>query len=273
MATNPLRRALWRITHKQFTSAIDYFRKRTKFGEINEFFGFQIIGSDSKHYTLPFMTNPARSKVEKDSWKARGALDYEYEDEDARREAIGHFDIAYDLIKDRVGKDAVLLDVGCSAGFFLDQWYKKGFTNLHGLDPLIGSIEYAQKNRPHLKTKVGFFGLRENDIACDVLIFFQTIFRVPYEDKLFDAIDRCAKNYVLVSWVEDGTNLFQRDLHVGMARVGFICIEKKVVSEDLKPYGTQGADGPMIVADENGDYVPTFVSHYLFRRVDARGRG
>lgn len=270
MAPNFFQRAIWSLTHKTFKSPEAYFRKRTKFGEINEFFGFQVIGSDSRHYTLPFLTNPLRSKVEKDSWNERPPLDYEYEDEDARNEALGHFEIAHDMVKDRVGKDAALLDVGCSAGFFLEQWHKKGFTNLHGLDPLSGSIKHAQEHRPYLNTKVGFFGPKENDLAVDVLIFFQTIFRVPYEDDLFGAIDRCANKYVLVSWVEDGTNLFTRDLHVGLAKIGFICIEKKVVSDDFIPFGQEGADGRMIDYDERGELTPKFVSHFLFRRVEPR---
>ena len=115
---------------------------------------------------------------------------------------------------------------------------------------------------------MGYFGPRENDIRCDLLIFFQTIFRIPYQDRLFDAIERCSRKYVLVSWVEDSSNLFNRDLHVGMAKKGFMCIEKRVFSIDRKPYGVAGADEPMIVLDAKGDFIPNFACHYLFRRIE-----
>ncbi len=268
MTTDPFRRFLWLLSHRRYKSPADYFRKRTRFGEINEFVGFQVISSNSTHHTLPFLTNPFRSKVEKDSWNVRAPLDYEYPDEGKRREALGHFEIAYDLVKDRIPNDAVIFDVGCSAGFFLEKWREKGFENLYGLDPLAGSVKYAQNHRPHLNIKTGYFGPEENDVPCDVLVFFQTVFRIPYEDQLFKAIERCARKYVLISWVEDGTNLFTRDLHVGLARTGFICIEKRVVSDDLMPFGIEGADYPMIKENDDGDYIPSFVSHYLFRRVD-----
>ena len=194
-------------------------------------------------------------------------MDYEYRDPAGREEALGHFEIAYNLVKDRIQKDSVIFDVGCSAGFFLELWHDRGFTRLHGLDPQEGAIEYARKHRPYLDVEVGFFGPPQHDVQCDLLVFFQTVFRVPYQQRLFDAIDRCSRKYVMISWVEDSCNLFVRDLHVGLAERGFICIEKRVFTDDLVPFGTEGADGLMIDYDDKGGLVPKFVSHYLFRRV------
>ena len=74
MILGPVRRAIWRLTHRRFTSAEDYFRKRTRFGEINEFLKFQVISSDQDEYTLPFLTNPFRSRQEKGSWSHRPPL-------------------------------------------------------------------------------------------------------------------------------------------------------------------------------------------------------
>ncbi len=176
MILGSVRRTIWHLTHRRFTSAEDYFRKRTRFGEINEFFKFQVISSDHDEYTLPFLTNPFRSRQEKGSWSHRLPLDYEYTNEHPEREnALRHFDIAYDFVKDRVEPDCEILDVGCSTGFFLDQWHKKGFTNLHGLDPHEAAVDWAHEHRPHLDIKQGFFGPPENDIECDLLVFFKPL--------------------------------------------------------------------------------------------------
>lgn len=144
---------------------------------------------------------------------------------------------------------------------------------MYGLDPQKIVIDFARKNRPFLTVKEGYFGPPENDVECDLLVFFQSITRVPYEDRLFEAISRCAKKYVLISWVEDSCTMFNRDFHVGLAKQGLMCIEKKVVNEEFKPYGTKGtkgADGPMIVISEKGQRVPNFTSYFLFRRIEPR---
>ena len=274
MILGPVRRTIWRLTHRRFTSAEDYFRKRTRFGEINEFFKFQVISSDQDEYTLPFLLNPLRSRTEKSFWTKRSGsvLDYEYTaNHPERQNALAHFDIAYGFVKDRIKPECKILDVGCSTGFFLDQWRGKGFTNLHGLDPHKAAVDWAHKHRPYLNIRHGFFGPRENDIECDLLVFFQTITRIPYEDKLFDAIDRCVKKYVLVAWVEDSLVLFTRDLHLNLAKKGFLCIEKHVVSDPgFRPIGTNGADGPLISKGPSGEYMPNFTSHFLFRRIEPR---
>ena len=260
---------IYKLTHRKFKNATDYFIQRTRHSEFNELVKFQAISSDGHEYTLPFCANPFRAKQEQSSWlHERGGLEYEYDEEAGRKEALGHFEIAYDLIKDRVPTDATLLDVGCSGGFFLQRWHERGYTNLYGIDPQHESIEHAKKTRPYLNVTKGFFGKKEFDIQCDLMVFFQSIFRVPYQDRLFDAIDRCARKYVLISWVEDSSNIFNRDLHIGMAKKGFMCIEKKVFSPDLKPYGTKDADGVMIKKNAADEYFPNFVCHYFFRRID-----
>ena len=270
MILGPVRRTIWRLTHRRFTSAEDYFRKRTRFGEINEFFKFQVISSDQDEYTLPFLTSPVRSRREKGSWSHRPPLDYEYTNEHPEREnALRHFDIAYDFVKDRVEPGCKIFDVGCAAGWFLERWRENGFKNLYGLDANTESVDWAHQHRPHLDIKQGFFGPPENDIECDLLVFFQTITRIPYEDRLFDAIDRCVRKYVLVAWVEDSLVLFSRDLHLNLAKKGFLCIEKRVVSDPgFIPIGMKGADGPLISKGPSEKYMPNFTSHFLFRRIE-----
>ena len=259
------------ISHRVYNSADDFFAKRTRFGEINEFFKYQIISSDSKRYTLPFLTNLFRSKIEKESWPEREDLEYDYEEgHPVREEAICNFNVAYAMLKDRISKNSAILDIGCSTGFFLEQWHKNGFSNLYGLDPQNAAIESGKKIRPYINFRQGFFGPKKYDIQCDLLTFFQTIFRVPYEDRLFDAIDRCTANYVLVAWVEDATNLFVRDIHAGMARNGFMCIEKRVLNLEFQPFCTSEKDSALLEKNENGDYIPLYTCYYLFRRIELR---
>ena len=113
----------------------------------------------------------------------------------AGREAMRRFEFMYEMVADRIKPDTKILDVGCNTGFFLEQWYQKGFKNLHGLDPATELVKYAQKNRPYMNVTEGYFGPKKFDIECDLLVFFGSIFRVPYGDRLFDALDRTINDY------------------------------------------------------------------------------
>lgn len=268
-----LRQLIWSITHRKFNSSEDYFGKRTTFGEFNEWIKFPAISSDSNDYSLPFLANIFTATTERNSWPDRETLDYQYDEGPERNEALNHFRIAYDLVKDRVPKNSRIYDIGCSTGFFLEQFHNEGYQDLHGLDPQNAAAEYAREHRPYINYRRGFFGDRENELECDLLMFFQTIFRVPYQKRLFDAIDRCARKYVLVAWVEDSCNLFIRDLHAGLAKKGLMCIEKRAVDLEFRPIGTKGADGPMIVAMPDGRRLPNFACYYLFRRITPRDNG
>jgi hypothetical protein len=116
--------ALRHLTHRRFKSAEDYFRNRTRFGEINEFFKDQIISTDSQYYTLPFAANPFCAAKEMASRPDRQDLSHEDPDDrpakqgsgTRRSEASKHFAITHDLVKDRVGADAVILDVCRNSG-------------------------------------------------------------------------------------------------------------------------------------------------------------
>ena len=112
----------------------------------------------------------------------------------------------------------------------------------------------------------GFFGPRENDIPCDLMIFFGVYSRIPYHARLFEAIGRQAKKYVLM-WNQESLDDFIRDMHVGMAREGYLCIEKRVVDEDFQPV-TFG-DEPLCPI-EDGDTQRPYHSHFLFRRIEVR---
>lgn len=264
---NAFRRLVRSLKNRRYSSPDDLYRKRTWFGEINEFFKYQVIASDELSYSPPFLGNPLRARNEKTQWRDEMDLFYEYLDDDRRAEALRRFKFMHAMIKDRVGKDDKILDVGCNTGFFLEQFHKMGYTNLHGLDPMKAAVRYAHENRPYLNVHEGFFGPRRFDISCDLLIFFGSISRVPYGDRLFDAIDRCAGKYVLI-WIQESLDDFHRDVHVGLAKKGFICIEKRTVSPDYLPIGLKGATGPMLKFTADGKVERLFHSHFLFHRVD-----
>ena len=252
----------------QFKDPIDAFIKRVKFGEMNERFKRQIVSSDVSKHTLPFLCNPFRSSKEQASWPGRDELEYEYtSDHSEQPYAKAAFDIAWRWLEKRIPKTASIYDIGCSTGYFLSLFHDKGFANLHGLDPQKMAVDYVRKERPFIDMHEGFFADPAQDVKCDLLTFFQTIYRVPYEQNLFDAIDRCAKKYVHVGWTEDGTNLFVRDLHVNMAKIGFICIEKTVLDSNHQPYGSNGGDEQMLEFTPTGDLEPNYTCHYLFRRI------
>lgn len=253
--------------NRSYKSPDDLYRKRTKYGQINEFFKRQIINSDNQHYSPPLLSNPGREKDQLSMWQKSDDMFYEYLDNDRRVEAMRRFEFMYAMVVDRIESDTKILDVGCNTGFFLEQWHKKGFTNLHGLDPAKALVEYARQNRPYLNVTEGYFGPKKFNIECDLLVLFGSIFRVPYSDRLFDALDRTINNYALI-WVQESLDDFNRDLHVGLARKGIVCIEKRVVDNEYRPIGINGVDGPLVTMDANGLFARGFHSHFLFRRIE-----
>ncbi len=267
-----LRSRLGHMFHKPFKDGEDLFMKRVKFGEINEFAGRPIISSDRERHTLPFLTNPARSQVEKDFWTHETTLGYEYDESKPKgMRARQSFDLSYDMLKDRIGKEAVIFDIGCSTGYFLGKWKEQGFENVHGIDPQVAAVDYAKEHRPDIDIQVGFFNRGLHLVNCDLLTFYQTIYRIPYQDDLFATVDACAKNYVLVAWVEEAaTGNFPRDIHLGMSRVGFVCVEKRVVNRDFEPFGTRSEDQLMLDYNDEGHLTPWFISFFLFKRVKPR---
>ena len=265
---NVLREWVRRFKNRPYASADDLYRKRTCFGELNEFFGRQIISSDRFHYSPPFFANPFRAGEERAYWEGSETFFYEYNESERRVEAERRYAFIFDMLKDRISPDDTILDVGCNRGYYLEQWHKKGFRKLYGLEPQRSAVEYVRTHRPFINVAQGTFGPRRHDMPCDVLLFFQSISRVPYRDRLFDAIDRVARKYVFI-WEQESLDDFVRDYHVGLAKKGFVCIDKRVVNRDYIPIGFKGADGPMIEMTRRLD-ADCFQSHALFRRVEIR---
>lgn len=256
-----------KLFYRPFKSFEDLWRRRTLYGEINEFFKFQVISSDSNGYKLPFCHNWLNEYKQQHEYAKSQSMYYERHDDGEDAEAV--FEFGINLIADRVPKNAKILDVGCNTGLWLQRMYDRGYSNLWGIDPQKSAVQFANLNRPHLNIKEGFFGSKKNDIECDLMFFFGSIFRIPYQSKLFEAIDRCTKKYILINGVQEAFDDFNRDLHYNLGKKGFICIEKRVVSlNTMLPIGTEGADGPLYVSDDK--HSRKFRSFFLFRRVEPR---
>lgn len=270
-----LRRRLRKTFNRPFRSADDLWRKCSRWGEINEFFGRLIYASDDWGYNPPFITNPFREREEEQKWVGEKTDWYDYTTPERREWADKAFDFAYSMLEGRIKKDDVILDVGASSGYQLENFHKKGHTNLWAIDPMKAAIERGRQLRPYINFVEAFFGPKESDIKCDLLVCFGSIMRIPYGHDIFDAIDRCTSKYVFM-WLQDALDDFHRDSHVGLAKRGFICIEKRVVTEDgYLPIGREGGDGPMIELGNRrrGTEFATkrnFRCFYLFRRIEPR---
>lgn len=270
---------------RQYNSVDDYWRKRVRWGEWNRILKHQWFISDGYGYNLPLLGNHFYEKGKWTEYKNVSRL-YEYSPgghlEHRRPWADAMFEMMYNMIKYRVKKDDVILDVACNSGYQGENFHKKGFTNIWGIDPQKSAIEYAKKHRPFLNSIEGYFGLPEYDIICDLMVWFDSIARIPYSIDLFGAMDRSTTKYILITCME-AVNDFNRDYHVGLAKKGFVCIEKHVVTEEdknnfipdieFKPIGFEGSDGPMIILGDKDKNIPTqrkFRSFMLFRRVEPR---
>lgn len=281
-------RSLWTaVSYREYRSADELWRRRVSMGETNERFHRRIWSSTDQGYNrFPFMTNPLYSRSRRKFYTNQEDI-YEYSEHGTaafhkRRDwADKTFAAMFELVKDRVDPTDKVFDVGTSAGYQLDNFHKQGFTNLWGIDPNPAAIQSGRKLRPHLNFVEGFFGPPESDVECDLMTWFDTIYRIPYEAGLFDAIDRCARKYVLIT-TQEALNDLYRDLHVGLGKRGFICIEKRTYTEfdksqatveDFRPYGIEGADGPMVELGNRESGASTrraFRSFMLFRRVEPR---
>jgi len=270
MSVETLRKIVRSISNRHYKSPEDLYQKRTRFGQINEFFKHQIISSDRKKYSLPFLGNPFRGSEEGKKWVEHEETDhYNYVDPERQKEAEKRFIFMHEMIKGRISKDDKIVDVGANSGFYLDFFHKEGYTNLHGIDPQTAAVKLAKETRPYLNIKEGFFGPHQYDLTCDMLVFFGVWSRIPYNDDLFGTIKRVARKYVLI-WCQESMDDFNRDIHVGMALKGFLCLEKRVVDKNFKPVGFGEESLVEIVKDEDVD--PMCHSYFLFRRIEPRAK-
>lgn len=268
------------LRHRRYANARELWIKKTKLGQINEMFGMQVFSSDDEHFTrIPFVNNVLRDWTRNRQYTAKGVHGiYDYDEGSHkyfRREwAEKTFKLTFDLIKNYVSKEDRILDCCCGSGWHMDQLYQRGYRNVIGIDADVDQVAYAKEKRPHLEIVSGFFGPKKNDISCDVMLWFDSISRIPYHFRLFDAIDRCAKKIVVIN-TQEACNDCYRDPHYNLAKKGFMLLEKRTVTEDnknvsgnddFKPFGTLGMDRSFVEFTKNG-HKRLFRSVCLFMRV------
>jgi SAM-dependent methyltransferase len=239
----------------------------------------QVFSTDDKSYTkIPFLNNIFRDFTRIRQYSEHHQAFYDY-DEGAeyhhRKEwAEKTFNLTFDLIKDYVGKNDRILDVCCGTGWHLNQFLERGYSNLIGIDADPVQIDYARKKRPRIKFVNGFFGKKKFDVDCDCMIWFDSISRIPFHFRLFDAIDRSGAKFIVINSQETSNDLY-RDPHYNLGKRGFMLLEKRTVTEDdknvsgnddFKPFGTIGMNRPPL--DISGPKTRRlFRSVYLFMRV------
>ena len=223
-----------KIRHNNFKSDGDSFSKRKFFGFINTFFNTHIFTFSRKFYHMPFMSSIRAGDSHAKSWLDREVL-YEYTNEEnavySEEKSINIFNkIWLPLFFDRVDYTDSILDIGCNSGYNLSLFYSQGFHNLYGIEPQKSAVEFIKKNREYINITEGFFDASKSEISADCLMFVGSIDRVPYSSRLFDTINKCAKKYVFIATCEF-VEVFPRDWHFEMARIGFICVDKVTTIE------------------------------------------
>lgn len=266
-----MKKLIHRFTHRPVVSADQYWRKAALAGELNELFKRPIMSVSSESYAPPFLANPFRGQRERTNWEELDALVYEYSGEEEAL-AAKRFDSIWQMVEIRLDRDWTIADIGCNTGYMLQKIYDRGFRNVTGIDPQRSAVEWAKSHRPHLNIRYGFFNHRLEGLTCDALFFFKSIFRIPYQDRVFEAIDRATRVYAVFEGVPEMTT-YCRDLHLEMAKIGFMCIEKRAFSPEFVPIGHPGADSRDVLIDAATDRpLPhdCFYSNYVFRRIAPR---
>lgn len=257
-----IKTAARRVTLRTFSSATDAYKRGTAFARINGFFRRRVIQFNNNGYIVPMTSNPFHRQSEPERWSQVDSI-YEYPEEDGSDylRAENKFKMVLKLIENRVTKDQWVFDVGCNSGYVLGMFHDHGYSNLCGVDPVPDAIAYAHEKRPYLSktVKLGPFGPKQSDMLAHLITFFDSADRIPYDAGLFEAIDRCSLDYVVIGTGELNEN-FPRNWVYEMSRKGFICLEKRVVDSHGHPIG-----------DNYVNETPLdFWSLFLFRRIEPR---
>ena len=245
-----------RLTKFRYKGPTDALKKSAAFARINEFFGRQIISFNMTVFTLGMITRPFRQRAERNKYVQNPNI-YEYED-------ICPDIMFRKFIEGRINKNERILDVGCNSGFHLGLLHDIGYTELYGIEPSLAAVSYAHEHRPYLKetVKLGFFGPKTSDIQAKFVMFINSADRVPTMPDnagLFEAIDRCALEYVYIATGELNQN-YPRNWVYEMARKGFLCIEKRVFNHSGIPIGLENTMGWQL----------ELASAFLFRRLEPK---
>ena len=90
----------------------------------------------------------------------------------------------------KMKKSGSLLEIGCAAGFFLDEAVKSGY-DARGIDVSASAVSYAQKNGLHAST-ISFLDYPENE-KFDIICAFFVIEHFPDQEMVLDRINKLLK--------------------------------------------------------------------------------
>ena len=255
-------RLIRRLARFRYKGPTDALMKSAAFARVNGFFGRQVISFSMEDFGLGVIRNPFKLRAVQNKY-IQNQYVYEYEHLTDPDIVAGKkkFEVVWQFIEGRIDKNERILEVGCNSGFNLGLLYDIGYTELYGIEPSPVAVSYAHEHRPYLKdtVKLGFFGPKASDIQAKFVMFIDSADRVPYNAGLFDAIDRCALEYVFIGTGELAEN-YPRNWVYEMARKGFLCIEKRVANAYGIPIGLESTRGLQL----------EFWSAFLFRRLEPK---
>ncbi|MFC5971569.1 class I SAM-dependent methyltransferase [Halomarina salina] len=177
-----------------------------------------------------------------------------------------------DLLDERVGPDASVLELGCSAGRHLAHLHENGYDDLTGIDLNPDAFDVLAETYPDLdETGTFHVGAIEEfvtdlpDDAFDAVYSVETLQHVPPEDDwVFAELARIAGDLLVtvevegegddrtetderpaVNYVDEGVPLFYRDWNAVFTDCGAIEVESASLDRDtlraFQPAGTDSA--------------------------------
>ncbi|QLH84095.1 class I SAM-dependent methyltransferase [Halosimplex pelagicum] len=167
-----------------------------------------------------------------------------------------------ELLRDRVGRDAAVLELGCSSGRHLSHLFDDGFTDLHGVELNPDAFDVMAEQYPDLFEAGTFHADAIEDVvgdfdddAFDAVYSVETLQHVhPDAEWVFDEIARVTGDALVtaeieddaadaereerdedpdVNYVRDEFPLYYRDWGEIFGDLGFEQIERRTVKRDI----------------------------------------
>jgi len=145
-----------------------------------------------------------------------------------------------------VGKNAIILELGCNVGRNLAGLWGMGYTNILGVDINPAAILLGKRTFPSIGGRLITGAIETTlpvwlDDSFDVIFTMAVLMHIPYEnDKIFKEIVKKSKKYIVLVECETGHShgrIFPRDYNKIFTKLG--C--KEVKEENIE--GVEGLDG------------------------------
>ena len=161
------------------------------------------------------------------------------------------------LLVEEVGRDAAVMEVGCSAGRHLAHLHEDGFRNLHGVEINAEAVEVMADAYPDLAADGTFHADALGDVlpafddgAFDAVYSVETLQHIhPDDDDVFDELARVAEDVLVtveneepsgspdaadpdVTRIRGEVPLYHRDWRRIFARRGFVQVASESAGQD-----------------------------------------